>query len=128
LPAFGADAVVEEMAISLNGIWRIQPVGREEREIAVPSSWERLPGLRDVNEATHTRDFDVPESFAGRRVLLQSDAVNDAPEVSVNGQHTGGHVGAYLPFEVDITTLVTIPSTGTRFNIRCLINLNKPSA
>ena len=83
----------------------------EEREIAVPGFWERLPGLGNVHEATYRREFDVPESFAGRRVVLRFDAVGDAAEVSVNGQHAGGHVGACLPFEVDITGLVAVPST-----------------
>lgn len=115
--AFGAGAIVEETVISLNGTWRIQPAGGEEREIAVPSFWERSPGLRDVHQATCTREFDVPESFAGRRVLLRFDAVGDAAEISVNGQYAGGHVGACLPFEVDITALVTIPSTGNKLAV-----------
>jgi beta-galactosidase len=110
-------AAVEETAISLNGTWRIQPAGGTEQEIAVPGFWERVSGLRDVHEATYTREFDVPESFAGRRVLLRFDAVGDAAEVSVNGQHAGGHVGACLPFEVDITALVTIPSTGNKLAV-----------
>jgi len=113
----GADAVAEETAISLDGTWHIQPAGGEEREIAVPGFWERLPGLRDVQEATYTRAFDLPESFAGRRVLLRFDGVGDAADVSVNGQPAGGHAGACLPFEVDITALVTIPSTGNRLAV-----------
>lgn len=112
-----AGTIVEETAVSLNGTWRIQPAGGEEREIAVPGFWDRAPGLRDVHEATYTRVFDVPESFAGRRVLLRFDAVGDAAEVSINGQYAGGHVGACLPFEVDITALVTIPSTGNKLAV-----------
>jgi hypothetical protein len=115
--AFGAGTTPEETAISLNGTWRIQPAGGEERDVVVPGFWERMSGLRDVHEATYTRPFDVPESFAGRRVLLRFDAVGDAAEVSVNGQHAGGHVGACLPFEVDITGLVTIPSTGNKLAV-----------
>jgi hypothetical protein len=112
-----AGTIVEETAVSLNGTWLIQPAGGEEREIAVPGFWDRAPGLRDVHEATYTRAFDVPESFAGRRALLRFDAVGDAAEVSINGQHAGGHVGACLPFEVDITALVTIPSTGNKLAV-----------
>jgi hypothetical protein len=115
--ASSTGAIAEETAISLNGTWRIQPAGGEERDIVVPGFWERMPGLRDVHEATYTREFDVPESFAGRRVLLRFDAVGDAAEVSVNGQHAGGHMGACLPFEVDITGLVTVPSTGNKLAV-----------
>jgi len=112
-----AGIIAEETSLSLNGTWRIQPAGGEEREIAVPGFWERAAGLRDVHEATYTRLFDVPESFAGRRVLLRFDAVGDAAEVSVNGQHAGGHIGACLPFEMDITALVAIPSTGNKLAV-----------
>ena len=106
-----ASLIPEETGLSLNGTWRIQPVGAEERDIVVPGSWERSPGLASVHEAAYRRQFEVPESFAGRRVLLQFDAVGDAAEVSVNGQHAGGHIGPCLPFEVDITGLVSVPST-----------------
>jgi len=114
---FGAAATAEETAISLNGTWRIAPADGAERQIAVPGFWERVPGLRDVHAATYTRTFDVPVSFAGRRVLLRFDAVGDAAEVSVNSQHAGGHVGACLPFEVDITALVAIPSTDNKLAV-----------
>lgn len=106
-----ADPVSEETSLSLNGTWRIQPAGAEERDIVVPGVWERSPGVANVHEATCRREFQIPESFAGRRVLLRFDAVGDAAEVSVNGQHAGGHVGACLPFEVDITGLVAVPLT-----------------
>ena len=105
------NVITQESVVSLDGVWRIQPAGGEEREIAVPGFWERLPGLANVHEATYRREFEVPESFANRRVLLRFDAIGDAAEVSVNGQHAGSHVGACLPFEVDITGLVAVPST-----------------
>jgi len=109
--------VPEETNISLDGTWRIEPVGGGERDIAVPSFWERAPGLANVHEAVYRREFDVPEAFAGRRVLLRFDAVGDAAEVSVNGQHAGGHVGPCLPFEVDITSLVAAPSSGNKLAV-----------
>ena len=80
-----ADAAPEETSLSLDGTWRIQPAGAEERDIAVPGFWGRSPGLANVHEATYRREFEVPESFAVRRVLLRFDAVGDAAEVSVNG-------------------------------------------
>ena len=103
-PAVGPAAV--EQILSLDGTWLLDPVGAEAREVTVPGFWERIQGLRDVHEATYRRDFDIPASFAGGRVVLKFDAAGDAADVSVNGQHAGGHVGADLPFTVDITGLV----------------------
>jgi beta-galactosidase/beta-glucuronidase len=117
LLASGAGANAEETRVPLDGTWRIQPAGGEEREIPVPRFWERSRGLANVHEATYRREFEVPESFAGRRVLLRFDAVGDAAEVSLNGQHAGGHVGACLPFEVDITGLVATPSTSNQLSV-----------
>lgn len=106
-----------DQVLSLNGTWTLEPVGADPREVVVPGFWERLAGLRNVHQATYRREFEVPASFAGQRLFLKFDAVGDAAEVSVNGQHAGGHVGAALPFTVDISALVTIPSTGNRLAV-----------
>jgi beta-galactosidase/beta-glucuronidase len=120
LIAASADPIPEETRIPLDGTWHIQPAGGEEREIAVPGFWERAPGLANAHEATYRREFEVPASFAGRRVIVRFDAVGDAAEVSVNGQHAGSHTGACLPFEVDITGLVTVPSTSNKLAVLVL--------
>ncbi|GEM_PF-302510 len=106
-----------EQALSLDGLWRFVPRGGTEREITVPGFWERLPGLGNVHQATYRREFTVPASFKGQRVYLKFDAVGDAADVSVNGQHVGGHVGAGLPFTVDITGVVTAPSTTNKLEV-----------
>jgi hypothetical protein len=112
-----SDAPITEQILSLNGPWRLEPAGGTERETMVPGFWERIPGFANAHQVTYRREFDVPSSFAGRRLFLQFDAVGDAAEVTVNGQHGGGHVGADLPFTVDITGLVTIPSTSNKLEV-----------
>jgi hypothetical protein len=106
-----------EQVVSLNGPWRLEPTGGEARAVTVPGFWERIPGLGTVHQATYHREFDIPASFAGQRVFLNFDAVGDAADVAVNGQHAGGHVGAALPFKVDITGLITIPSTSNKLDV-----------
>jgi hypothetical protein len=106
-----------EPTVSLNGTWRLEPAGEPEREVTVPGFWERLPGLGNAHQATYRREFEIPPAFAGQRVFLTFDAVGDAAEVFVNGQHAGGHIGAGLPFSVDITALVTIPSASNRLEV-----------
>ena len=114
-PAVGPADV--EQIVSLAGAWRLEPAGGPAREVTVPGFWERIAGLRDVHEATYRREFDIPAAFAGQRVFLKFDAVGDAAEVAVNGQHAGGHVGAGLPFTVEITGLVTAPSASNKLEV-----------
>lgn len=111
-------AGVEESVVSLDGPWRFQPSEGEEREVSVPGGWDRFSGLRNVHQATYRRTFDLPESFAGQRVLVRFDAVGDFAEVLVNGRYAGQHLGSTLPFEVDITGLVSIPSKDNRLEVR----------
>lgn len=112
------DPAAAEQVILLNGAWTLEPRGGESREVQVPSLWERIPGLGNVPEATYRQKFDVPASFAGKRVFLKFDAVGDAADIAVNGQHAGGHVGAALPFTVDITALVSTPSTNNQLAVQ----------
>jgi len=102
---------------SLDGTWNLEPAGAASREVAVPGFWDRLPGMANVHAATYWREFEIPASFGGRRIFLKFNAVGDAAEVTVNGQYAGGHVGAALPFTVDITRLVTVPSTTNRLSV-----------
>ncbi|MDQ3815322.1 MAG: hypothetical protein M3347_15495, partial [Armatimonadota bacterium] len=111
-------ALTEESVVSLDGTWRLQPAGGEERDVPVPSAWEQLPGLRQVHVATFRRTFDIPDALAGQRLLLHFDGVGDAAEVFVNGHPAGRHVGAILPFEADITELVAAPSQGNRLEVQ----------
>ena len=111
------EPLAEENVVSLNGTWRFEPEGGEEQDIPVPARWETIQGLRDVHRGTYRREFDVPASFEGQRVLLRLDSVGDFCEISVNGYHVGEHLGPAVPFEVDITERVTVPSSGNRLEV-----------
>lgn len=108
---------VEDSMVSLDGNWKIQVAGAPEQDTVVPGFGERVAGFDKAHEATYRRTFEVPESFAGRRVSLRFDAVGDAADVTVNGQYAGGQISPALPFEVDITDLVAVPSTGNRLEV-----------
>ncbi len=110
--------LAEESVISLDGTWRATPAGQTERDLPVPAMWERIKGLGGVAQMTYRRRFDVPEAFAGQRVVLRFDAVGDGAEVWVNGQHAGGFVNPALPSEVDITGLVAVPSRDNQLEVR----------
>lgn len=51
----------------------------------------------------YAKDFTLPESFAGRRILLRFGAVDYHARVYINGTEVGEHFGGYSPFSFDIT-------------------------
>lgn len=108
--------------------------------VRVPMSWSSAlsePGSKQVSgdfdfpyfwqyvhKGQYERKFDIPASFAGKLVKLQFMSVNFKCWVYVNDQlvtldeaeddctHLNKH-----PFEVNITDLITIPSTDNRLTI-----------
>lgn len=52
----------------------------------------------------YAKEFTLPESFAGKHVLLRFGAVDYHARVFVNGVKVGEHFGGYTPFCFDITS------------------------
>ncbi len=91
--------------------------------IAVPSNWEKegfgQPVFRNVHQpfpatppfppsddnpvGSYRRTFTLPDSWAGRRVLLHFEAVKSAFTVWVNGREVGYNEGGFEPTEFDVT-------------------------
>lgn len=110
---------------SLDGIWELrfdaERVGIDERwfdvwpagrkKVAVPASINEQ--FMDRDTYTHMdwvwyfRTFSVAPSWKGRRVLLRFGSACYRAEVFVNGQKVGAHEGGYMPFEFDVTDLVS---------------------
>lgn len=67
-----------------------------------PDSWDHaeMGWLR--------RSFRIPSDWAGRRIVLHFEAVAGDCQVLVNGQPAGNHFDSYLPFDLDITRLVSL--------------------
>jgi len=91
--------------------------------IVVPFPWQSLAAFGRGNEASPTmvngplatyqgtvwyaRHFRVPGSFPrGDHVVLHAGAAEQSARVWVNGRLAGVHDGGYLPFAVDVTSLV----------------------
>lgn len=51
----------------------------------------------------YRKKFTLPQSFAGKRVLLHFGAVDWDCRVYINGEKAGSHLGGYCPFTLDIT-------------------------
>ncbi len=93
--------------LSLNGSWALE-CGGKTQTIRVPFCPESLlSGVEDApavcEEMVYRRSFDVPESWAGRRILLHFGAVSRSAEVIVNGSVCARHDNAFLPFSCDIS-------------------------
>ena len=100
--------------MSLNGKWSLTIDGKKRRfsgDIIVPYPPEsKLSGVMtpiSPDEKLHySRTFYLPENFAGKRIILHFDAVDQVCKIYLNGIGIGVHVGGYLPFSFDITDLV----------------------
>ena len=57
----------------------------------------------DTNRLWYKRDFTVPPSWQGQRVLLHFGAVDWQCEVFLNGEKVGEHEGGYDSFSLDLT-------------------------
>jgi Glycosyl hydrolases family 2, sugar binding domain/Glycosyl hydrolases family 2/Glycosyl hydrolases family 2, TIM barrel domain len=78
------------------------------RPTRIPSSWQsQFTDLRDyAGVAWYWRTLTVAPPAAGQVALLHFGAVDYQAEVYVNDQKAGSHQGGYLPFEIDVTSLL----------------------
>jgi len=107
-------------SISLDGNWHFlaDPAGTLKVEdlssaqnvlpTDVPSSWQlQFPDLRDyAGVAWYWRSLKIEAPAPDRIRLLHFGAVDYRAEVYINGQKAGRHDGGYLPFEVDVSSLL----------------------
>jgi hypothetical protein len=114
LPEYPRPQLVRKEWQSLNGLWQLAvaradeapPVGKGlDQQILVPFPVESaLSGvMKRMDRVWYRRTFTVPESWAGRRLLLHFGAVNWDSTVWLNGKKLGSHQGGYDGFSFDVT-------------------------
>ena len=100
--------------MNLNGLWdyAVREAGGKfdsaDGKILVPFCIESsLSGVgRSVDasqELWYRRNFTVPKTWKGKRVLLHFGAVDWKADIWVNDVKAGTHTGGYTPFSFDIT-------------------------
>jgi beta-galactosidase/beta-glucuronidase len=112
---------VRQQWVNLNGEWAFEfddaNAGESEKwqtghkdfsmRIQVPFAFQsQLSGIHDPDFhdiVWYSRKVSVPDSFAGKRVLLHFGAVDYEATVWVNGQQVAYHEGGHTPFYSDIT-------------------------
>ncbi|MDZ7262681.1 MAG: beta-galactosidase, partial [candidate division KSB1 bacterium] len=65
----------------------------------------RLPDNQGIN--WYRKHFQLSEKYQGRKIFIEFEGADQVADVWINGTHLVTHVGAYLPFTVDITDYVT---------------------
>lgn len=119
--------------MNLNGAWRFEfddtDTGLKDqwysshnfsRHILVPFAYQaRLSGIGEIDfhdVVWYERDFDLPEAWASRNVLLHFGAVDYRAWVWVNGIFVTMHEGGHVPFHTDITH--ALRPSGNRITVR----------
>src|SRR5579862_8884951 len=109
-------------SVSLDGDWHFlaDPDGALDvqklataigvRPTRIPSSWQsQFADLADyAGAAWYWRSITLDPPSADQVALLHFGAVDYAAEVFVNGRKAGSHEGGYLPFEIDVTSLLRL--------------------
>lgn len=117
--------------IDLNGLWRFQPDPANEgeqahypspayddgrwQEVKLPSCFDAFRPDLDCYEGVgwYRRTVDVPASWKGRCIVLRFEGVNYHAAAWLNGQPLGEHRDGFLPFEFDVTKLLSFDRPNT---------------
>jgi beta-galactosidase/beta-glucuronidase len=118
-PEYPRPQFVRDEWLNLNGEWEFAfddpNQGLEEgwhdgrklpRSITVPFAYQtELSGINDksIHQCVwYARDFEIPEAWRGREVLLNFGAVDYSSVVWINGHEVGHNQGGHVPFQFDI--------------------------
>lgn len=80
------------------------------KHITIPFCYQsELSGINDrgIHENVwYRKEFDLPDSFIGKRILLNFGAVDYIAKIWINGEFSGIHKGGHTPFKIDISRFV----------------------
>ena len=83
-----------------------------------PAAWERVWMYR--------KRFDAPSGHHGKRVFLDFAAAMTRATVTLNGTEVADHLGGYLPFSVEVGSLLRARGNVLAVRLDSTFNLNVP--
>ncbi len=109
--------------LNLNGAWEFDfddgDIGEKDgwfkgkafsKTIVVPFCYQsELSGInsKEMHENLwYKREFELPDSSIGKKILLHFGAVDYIAKVWVNGEFVGQHHGGHISFKLDITNYI----------------------
>lgn len=97
----------------LNGTWKFTPEGEKQSEITVPDYWDADPVFKHVKQAEYERSVTIPATtvWQNKTLKLEFEGVNFIADVFVNNKKVGSHIGAWIPFTIDISKYVNAGET-----------------
>ncbi len=113
-------AGLKSNAVSLDGIWRIDPKpadGVREKDLSgkgwaafrVPGQWaEQGFDIPKEQHAALSHEFTVPKEWAGYRIFLRFDAIHGGTNYWLNGKPLGYSENLFTPVEWEITDFVKV--------------------
>lgn len=96
----------------LGGVWSFRlREGDPWKSIAVPASYNDQvpdPAFRDYAGLSWYRTrITIPSLWRGQRIMLRFDGVAHNARIMLDGREIGSHRGGFLPFEIDLTGLLS---------------------
>ena len=118
LPEYPRPQLVRDSYINLNGVWEYAIYPTKEGfkgyqgEIVVPFSPETiLSGVDRIVTPSdilyYKRVFILDKTFIKDKTVLHFGAVDYECKVFINDKLAGSHKGGFIPFSIDITSLIT---------------------
>ena len=118
-PEYPRPMLVRDAWLNLNGVWEFafddtdvgldegwSNASRFEGRIVVPFAYQtELSGIGDqgIHEVVwYAREFEVPDAWRGRDLLLHFGAVDYRSTVWLNGEEVGHNQGGHVPFAFDV--------------------------